>query len=179
MSEPTPGEWVAVGDDRTAYDGFIEVRNRTLRLPDGREVEWDVLGVPPTVTVLPLTPDGRVVVVQQFRVGPMRRVHALPGGLVDPGEEPVAAAVRELREETGYAAGSVELVGTTWQNATTSPRHALVARDCVWDGPQDLDEWEDLTVHLWEVSRLRDALRAGRVGAVDMTYLALDHAGLL
>ena len=64
----------------------MRVLHRTLRLPDGREVVWDLLDVPPTVAVLALTPDDEVVLVSQWRVGPERRVLSLPGGLVDDGE---------------------------------------------------------------------------------------------
>jgi ADP-ribose pyrophosphatase len=104
------GTWTRVGPDRTAYGGYMRVVQRTLLLPDGREASWDLLDTPATVAVLPLTPDGRVVCVRQYRVGPERVVLSVPGGLVDDGEDVATAAARELREETGYVAGSVEVV---------------------------------------------------------------------
>ncbi len=152
---------------------------RTLRLPDGRQVEWDLLDMAPSVTVLPLTPDGRVVCVSQYRPGPNRHVVSLPGGLVDPGEKPLDAARRELREETGYGADRIEIVGQTWPNSATNPRIVAVAHDAVDQDAQQLDEFEDCEVVLLTVAELRAELRAGRLGSTEQTYLALDHLGLL
>ena len=135
------------------------------------------------MTVLPLTADGRVVTVSQFRPGPGRVVTSLPGGIVDDGEEPLAAGVRELREETGYAPGSgehaVELVASVVPTNALRPWHVVVARDCVLAGAQQLDELEDIEVGLLAVEQVREELRAGRLAAAAQTYLALDHAGLL
>ncbi len=153
--------------------------HRRLRLPDGREVLWDLLDTPATVAVLPLTADGRVVVVSQYRPGPGRAVLSLPGGIVDPGETPAAAAVRELREETGYAAASVEIVGEVSPANATRPWYAALARGCEPVGSQALDPEEDIEVYLLSVEELRSELRAGRLGSVAQTYLALDSAGML
>lgn len=183
MTEPsTPdarGAWEQLGPDRTVYAGFMRVALRRLRLPDGREVEWDLLDMAPSVTVLPLTPEGKVVCVSQYRPGPNRYVVSLPGGLVDPGEEPEAAGLRELREETGYAADRLEIIGTTYPNSSTNPRLVAVAHGCVLRHAQALDEYEDCVVVELTVPELRAELRAARLGSIEQTYLALDHLGLL
>lgn len=173
------GAWEQLGPDRTVYAGFMRVVLRRLRLPDGREVEWDLLDMAPSVTVLPLTPDGKVVCVSQYRPGPNRYVVSLPGGLVDAGEEPEAAGLRELREETGYAADSIEIIGATYPNSATSPRLVAVAHGCTPRHAQAMDEYEDCEVVLLTISELRSELRAGRLGSTEQTYLALDHLGLL
>lgn len=171
--------WTPVGEDRVAFDGFIRVVQRTLRLPDGREAVWDLLDSPPSVAVLPLTPQGDVVCVRQFRPGPGRVVLSVPGGLIDDDEDVATAAARELREETGFAAGSVEVVGATMPNSATHPRWAAVARDCVPEGAQQLDPLEDCEVVVLPLDAVRAELRAGRMAATEQTYLALDHLGLL
>lgn len=178
---PTDAEraWTRVGPDRTAYSGFVRVVQRTLRLPDGREAVWDMLDTPASVAVLPLTPEGDIVCVRQYRPGPGRVVLSLPGGLVDDGEDVAAAGERELREETGYAAGSVEVVGSTMPNNGTHPRYAAVARDCVLAHEQELDELEDCEPVVLSLGDLRSELRSGRMAATEQTYLALDHLGLL
>ncbi len=171
--------WEQIGDDRVVYDGFLRVLGRTLRLPDGRLVEWDLLDIPATVTVFPFTTDGRVVCVSQYRPGPDRHVLSLPGGLVDAGEAPSAAAERELREETGFAAERIELAGSTYPNSATQPRIVAVAHGCYQAYEQELDEFEDCEVVLLPISALRSELKAGRLGSTEQTYLALDHLGLL
>ncbi|WP_426244566.1 NUDIX hydrolase [Nocardioides sp. LHG3406-4] len=170
--------WVATGD-KVAFDGFFRVLRRGFRLPDGTEATWDMLDLPETVAVLALTPEGKMVMVRQFRPGPDRVVMSLPGGLVDAGEQAVVAARRELREETGYAAGSVEVVASVHHNSRTRPTYAAVARDCIPAYDQDLDALEDCEVVVVDVATVRDDLRAGLLGATEQTYLALDAAGLL
>ena len=131
--------WKPVGADRLALDSFVRVLQRTFRLPDGQEAVWDLLDVPPSVAVLPMTPERRVVCVRQYRPGPGRVVLSIPGGLVDEGESVAEAAARELREETGYATADVEVVTSTMANNGTHPRSTAVARNCFPAHPQALD----------------------------------------
>ena len=170
--------WVTTGEE-VAYDGFFRVVRRGVRLPDGTEGAWELLDVPETVGVLALTPDGDLVMVRQFRPGPGRVVMSVAGGLVDPAEAPVDAARRELREETGYEAGSVEVVAATHNYSSTHPAYAAIARDCVPVGEQQLDELEDVEVVVVDVATVRALLRSGELGALGQTYLAMDAAGLL
>ena len=178
--DPVPGQLL---DERPAYDGFLSVRVRRYRLADGREVEWDVFGPKAVagVTVLPLTPDGRIVTVRMYRAGPDVVVTNLPGGLIDPGEDTAAAAARELEEESGYTCESVEIVGWSWAAASSTYRkYIAIARGCRPDGKQSLDEFEDCVPVELSVDELRTELRTpGRMTGVDSAYLALDHAGLL
>lgn len=171
--------WERVGEDEVVHDGWLKIHRRTYRLPDGRTVEWDMHAGGPTVAVLALTPDQRLVMVRQFRPGPDRVVLTLPGGMLDPGEEPEEAAARELREETGYAAGSVELVVSAIANASPYHRHVVVARDCTPAHEQELDEYEDCEPVVMDVAEVRSELRAGRMTGSEQAYLALDHADLL
>ncbi|QWC85035.1 NUDIX hydrolase [Nocardioidaceae bacterium] len=176
----TGREWRQVGQDRLAYEGFHRIWQRTYELPDGTLAQWDMQGVPPTVSVLALTPDREeAVLVRQFRTGPGRLVVSLPGGLVDAGEEVATAAARELREETGFACSHVEVVGATQAPNAVNPRWSAIAYGCVPDGEQRLDELEDIEVLTWPVTRLREELRTGSLGTTEQTYLALDHLGLL
>lgn len=165
-----------------AYDGWLPITRRTYRMPDGSLSEWDI-HTPgfTTVAVLALTGDGQVVATRQYRPGPDAILFEPPGGVVDPGEEILTAARRELREETGYSCESVELVGTSWAfGASTWLRHAAVARGCRLAG--EVTSWggdEYCEPVLLSVDELRETLRAGRTTDTDLLYLALDHAGLL
>jgi ADP-ribose pyrophosphatase len=179
-NDPGPEPWELISE-RPVYDGWLPVHVRQDRLPDGRECDWEVLKLGDIVSVLPITPEGRVVAVRMFRAGPDRVVTQLPGGFVDAGEEPAAAAARELTEETGYTCASVELAGWHWGwNSATPRRHIAIARGCRPNGAQRLDEFEDCVPVELTVPELRAMLRGnGLMTTVDAAYLALDHAGLL
>jgi ADP-ribose pyrophosphatase len=174
-----PRAWRRVGADKVIYDGWVKVFRRTYRLPDGRTAEWDLHGGGDTVAVVALTPDEQLVMVRQFRPGPDRVVLTLPGGFVDPGEDPVDAAARELREETGYSAASLHLVVSGIGGATPFRRHVVVARGCTPGAALDLDEFEDCEPVVVDVADMRRELRAGRMTGSEQAYLGLDHAGLL
>lgn len=174
-------------DEKPGFEGFLTVRLRRYRLPDGREVDWDVFGpklsagITAGITVLPLTPGGRIVTVRMFRAGPDQIVTNLPGGLIDPGEEPSAAGRRELEEETGYTCESIEVVGWHWSSASSVYRkYVAIARGCRPDGVQHLDETEDCVPVELTVEEFRRELRTpGAMTGTDAAYLTLDHAGLL
>ncbi len=177
MSEP-PGTWELL-DERPVHEGWISVMERRYRLPDGRVVPWEVDDSADAVAVLALTDDGQVVLVDQFRPGPGRRMRSLPAGIIDPGESAEQAAHRELREETGYTARRLDVVATAVRGSSTQRMHAAVAVGCRRTAAQQLEPSEDITVHLVDIAELRAAVRAGEMIAPHMVYLALDHAGLL
>jgi ADP-ribose pyrophosphatase len=168
--------------ERPRTGGWLPVSTRTYRMPDGSVSDWDI-HVPSftTVAVLALTADEQVVVTRQFRPGPDRVLVDLPGGIVDPGEDLGEAAARELREETGYDAASLEIAGGTWAfGASTWRRHVAIARGCRLVGA--VTSWggdEYCEPALLSLGEFREVLRSGETTDVDLGYLALDVAGLL
>jgi len=92
-------------DSERVYQGrLLDVRRDTVRLPDGSLATREYIVHPGAVLVLPVLPDGRLVVERQYRY-PLQRVFVeFPAGKLDPGESPLATAKRELQEEAGYTA---------------------------------------------------------------------------
>lgn len=122
--------WEPLGE-HVKLDGYRRVVSRRYRMPSGKEADWDILAGGRTVAIVALTEGDEVVVVRQFRPGPAKVLLELPGGNVDHGESVEAAAERELLEETGFKATTLEVVAQTWLAAyATAERYAVVARGC-------------------------------------------------
>lgn len=95
--------WEKLGETEKRV-GYRWIIHKQFRMPDGTEVEFTTVGRhAQNVAVIAITTENEVVVAKQFRPGPERVLYELPGGMVDKDESVLAAAKRELLEETGYA----------------------------------------------------------------------------
>lgn len=99
---------------------FLDVRRDTVRLADGHTVSREYIVHPGAVMVVPILPDGRVVMERQYRYPLGRVLLEFPAGKIDPGEAPFATAVRELIEETGYRASEWARAGVLHNAAAYS-----------------------------------------------------------
>ena len=124
-----------------------------------------VLETPEWVNVVARTAAGRFVLVRQFRFGIGRVTTELPGGLVDRGEAPRAAAERELGEETGYLAARWRSLGHVQPNPAIHDNrcHQFLAEDCTLVKAQALDPGEDIQVVELSEDEVRDAIRRGEI----------------
>ena len=117
------------------------------------------------VQILPITRDQQAVLVRQYRHGTQRITLEMPGGLIDPGEEPATAAVRECLEETGYRARSARPLGVIQPNPAlfANRLHSFFATDVEPEGEIQNTGSEVTEVVLVPVSELEDLLVSGEI----------------
>ncbi len=179
MSEtpPQPQRWQKLRSEPFATTRIFNVTKEIYRHP-GRTKEQDffVINPPDWVNVIALTPDHRIVLVRQFRYGIDDFSLEIPGGIIEPGEDCVAAGVRELREESGYVGDPARLLGSVHPNpAMQSNRCHLVLvenvrREAKLDWDPD-EEFEITTLPVDEVYAL--AYRGGITHAMVLDALLL------
>lgn len=177
-ADPPPFEPFPVERSEQLYDSpWCGLRRDWLRLADGREQEYHVFEVTDAVVVVPFLPDGRVVMIWQYRHPHGRSHWEVPAGRLHAGEDPAVAAVRELREETGYAPGRVEaLPGFFPINGISAHyAHAFVAHDCELAGEPEPEDSERIAVRVLGRDEVERRLHAGGI-ADGFTALALLYA---
>ena len=157
--------WRRSGSERIARCGVFDLDRVQFEPPEGGPaLPFHVLSAPDWINVIPLTADGRVVLVRQFRFGIEAETLEIPGGMCDPGETPEAAARRELREETGYVAGSLEPIGWVHPNPPLQSNrcHSFVARGLTQDRPSP-DPCERISVVAVPTIEIPALIRDGRI----------------
>jgi ADP-ribose pyrophosphatase len=150
-----------------------------FQMPDGSVSDFYVKKEGPAVATLALRADNQVILVEQFRPGPMEVLLELPGGYIDEGEDTVEAGARELREETGYQGEVTKVVECLDDAYSTMRRTVLVAQNCVPVSDQQLEADEYANVKLVSLEEFRNLLRSGKMTDVEVGYLALDYLNLL
>lgn len=99
---------------------IIEVQVDDVVLPDGEKAKREIVRHPGAVAVIPITKDNKIVLVEQYRKPLGKTLLEIPAGMLEPNEQPLAAAVRELEEETGYTTKELSFVTSFY----TSPGFA-------------------------------------------------------
>ncbi|HEV7857038.1 MAG TPA: NUDIX hydrolase [Pyrinomonadaceae bacterium] len=143
--------WRRVDSEQLADCRVFQVRrDQSVRLRDGREHDFYVIEAPDWINILPLTAHDEVVMIEQYRHGSCEVTLEIPGGMVDRGEEPHRAALREMLEETGYAAQEALLLGKTRPNPAIQNNwiHTFLARDVQFKQAPVFDGTEHTTVRL-------------------------------
>lgn len=171
-------EWKRIEPTKTTKVGWRTIVTKTFIMPDGQTTEFDLLHPDGQefVDVIALTPEKKAVTVRLFRAGPEKVMTEFPGGFVDKGESLEAAALRELKEETGYEAGSIRYLGKyhkdTYMNAVW---HSFIAYECVPKGGQKLDAEEQLEVQLLSIDEVIENARNDGTTDHATLFMAYDE----
>jgi ADP-ribose pyrophosphatase len=132
---------------------------------DGRAHDFYVIEAPDWINVIPLTDDGRVILIEQYRHGTGEISLEIPGGMVDAGESPRDAAARELLEETGYEASEVVLLGKARPNPALQDNwiHTYVARGLRYRHEPLNAGTEQTVVRLVSVEKIPSLIEEGKI----------------
>lgn len=154
-------KWKVLESEYLFKRPWLTVRRDKVLLPTGVvNPEYYVLEYPTWINVIAITKNGQFVLVQQYRHGLGETHYELCAGVVEQGEEPLAAAQRELLEETGFSGGLWRLLMTISPNSSSVNNivHCFVATGVELLSTQHLDATEDLSVHLFEAADMRRML---------------------
>ena len=157
-------EWKLLKSEYLFKRPWLTARRDTCQLPDGRIMdEYYVLEYPTFINVIAITKDGQMVLVRQYRHGLGRTCFELVAGCVEEGEEPMAAAKRELHEETGYTGGewSEMMVFTCNASAMNNLSHSFLAIGVEKTDCQHLDASEDIEVYTFTQDEVKAMLLRG------------------
>lgn len=163
---PTPfAPFGLARSERIYHSPWCGLRRDIVLIESGAEREYHVIEIGDAVAVVPVLEDGRIVLIGQYRY-PHGKTHwEIPAGRLQEREEPAGAALRELREETGYRAGRLEALPGFYPTNGISAHfaHAFVALDCVEEGALELEDTEQLIVRAFTRDEIGSLLDAGRI----------------
>jgi len=171
--------WKRIEPTTVTKVGYRTIITKTFELPDGAVETFDTFHSEGQefASVIAVTAAKKVVIARQFRPGPEKIMDELPAGFVDPGETPEAAVRRELLEETGYRAGSIEYLGYTSKDAYMNGKwHGFIAYDCeqMNDNSGAAHEHEYVERALISIEELIDIAKTDRMTDPAIVFMAYD-----
>lgn len=161
-----PARWEKLGDKSLLSTRVLDVHSMHYRHPVRQTArDFIVLDVPDWVNVLALTPDHRLVLVRQFRFGADDFSLEIPGGVMEAGEAPVAAGLRELQEETGFTGPGARLLGSVRPNPAIQNNrcHLVLVEQAVRTSAMQWDADEEIEVTAAPVDEVLAWARDGRI----------------
>ncbi len=161
---------------------WLRLSVQQVELPDGKVVnDFYQIALQDYAVIVAYTSDGHIVMERQYKHGLGRVSLVLPGGAIDPGEAPLAAAKRELLEETGYTADEWQPLGclTTSANYGCARAHLFIARNAHWVAEPNSGDLEEMEIIPLPPETVIEAVRSGEIaimGAVAAIALAVNPA---
>lgn len=152
---------------RLVYQGRkFSFESSQLRLPNQHEGEWECIRHPGGALAVPVTPEGKFVLVRQYRFTVQGRLLEFPAGTVEAGETPEATIKREIEEETGYRSHRWQKLGEFFVAPGYSDEiiYAFLALDLeLLEHPPDRDADEDIDTVLMTAEEVEQAIHVGDI----------------
>ncbi|RZL30543.1 MAG: NUDIX hydrolase [Pedobacter sp.] len=159
-------KWQKIASKYLVREKWATLRVDTCKLPNGTvKDDYYVLEYPNWVNAVALTKDNQLILVRQYRFAAEIISLEVPGGVIDDGEDPETAIVRELIEETGYTFDSCEQIATLYPNPATSTNKTFtyLLKGGVKTHEQHLDEHEILNVELYSIEEVKQLLKDNKI----------------
>ena len=173
-------KWKILKTDVALDNKWCTVHKHIVELPSGKIIDDYFVGIrPEVVLVLPVTADGKVIMVRQYKHGAKEILLEFPGGVFDLNDgSGEAAALRELREETGYSSSSIEQLGIVYDNPTkdTNRIFFFLARNVEKLHDTEFDETEDIETVEVPLDEIPEMIKEGEIrvsGSIAIYYMAL------
>ena|SRR5687768_1489192 len=169
--------WEVIRSEQGPNLVLFQARYDWVRNPrNAKSMKALVLESADWVNIVAITPEKKIVVVQQYRFGVGKTTTEIPAGIIDTGEMPEQAAIRELKEETGYSAASWKYLGWVETNPAflNNLCHQWLALDVVKISLPELDEGEEISVTELSLEEVRSEIEQGRMRN-SLTVLALSR----
>ena len=178
MNNPnSPSSWKLIKTEPGPDLTLFQTRFDWMKNPrNGYTVKATVLEAPDWVNVVALTPAEELVVVRQYRFGNGEVTLEIPAGIVERGEKSSHAAIRELKEETGFASDDWEYLGWVAPNPAylNNRCHHWLARDAKKIAAPALDAGENLSVEILSLEQLKQEVKIGSFRH-SLAFSALSH----
>ena len=161
-----PDSWKRISSKDIADCRVFRVREDVcVRDSDQKESTFFVIESPDWVNIIATTKEGEVILIEQFRHGTAEIILEIPGGMIDEGEEPGAAAKRELLEETGFSSQDWVLLGKSDPNPAIQNNtvYHFLARDCAKTADTSFDQHESIATKIMPLSVVENLIAKGEI----------------
>jgi ADP-ribose pyrophosphatase len=152
-------------ESKTIFRGKVfDLRQDTIRLPNGNQTRIDIVDHPPAVTILPVDSEGNIWFIRQYRHSAGEVVLELPAGVMEASEDPAVSAQREIREEIGMAADEIRKLGEFWLAPGYSSEYMYVfLAQGLHTAPLEADVDEFITVEKFPIEQALTLAENGHI----------------
>nr|WP_263313222.1 NUDIX hydrolase [Mammaliicoccus sp. Marseille-Q6498] len=163
------------------YNGkIINLEKHEVKLPNGETSSREVVLHNGAVSVLAITPENEVIVVEQYRKAMEKVLLEIPAGKLEVGEERESAAFRELEEETGYIADELKLIGEVYGSpGFCNEKISIYLADNLTEGEVNLDDDEFLHLKKLPISEIKELVLSQKIEdaktMIAFQYLLLNY----